>query len=173
VSSGWNWVEEGQRIAEETRRGGELDIDAIKASSIVFEGPMDIMKAAQIEHLVAEPAPKVGGLAGDLADIVREVEVCRAGHCDAAYRQNEQGGEARHIVAEIAKVVGVPLSTAFIRPLDGNVWSPRNMARVLEGVKQLVNEHQVLREEHAARDKKETITVKALHEALTHLGEGV
>jgi hypothetical protein len=170
VTNGWDWVAEGQRIAEETRK---VDIETIKAESIVFEGPLDYLKAAEIEHTEAEPAPKVGGLAGDLADIVREVELCRAGHCDAAYRQNEQGGEARDVVAEIAKVVGVQLSSAFIRPLDGNVWSPRNMARVLEGVQQLVNENQVLREEHHARDNKETITVKALHEALTHLGEGV
>jgi hypothetical protein len=173
VSNGWDWIAEGQRIAEETRNAGELNVEAIKAESIVFEGPLDYLKAAEIERQEAEPAPKVGGLAGDLADIVREVELCRAGHCDAAYRQNEQGGEARDVVARIAKVVGVELSSAFIRPLDGNVWSPRNMARVLEGVQQLVNENQVLRQEHATRDQKETVTVKALHEALSHLGEAV
>ncbi|MFF4510624.1 hypothetical protein [Streptomyces mirabilis] len=171
--NGWDWIEEGQRIAEESRQAGELNIEAIKASSIVFEGPLDALKYAGIEQQEAEPAPKVGGLAGDLADIVREVELCRAGHCDAAYRQNEQGGEARDVVARIAKAVGVELSSAFIRPLDGNVWSPRNMARVLEGVQQLVNENQVLRQEHASRDQKETVTVKALHEALSHLGEAV
>jgi hypothetical protein len=173
VSNGWDWIAEGQRIAEETRNAGELNVEAIKAESIVFEGPLDYLKAAEIERQEAEPAPKVGGLAGDLADIVREVELCRAGHCDAAYRQNEQGGEARDVVARIAKAVGVELSSAFIRPLDGNVWSPRNMARVLEGVQQLVNENQVLRQEHASRDQKETVTVKALHEALSHLGEAV
>lgn len=173
MSNGWDWVAEGQRIAEDARNAGEVDIEAIKAESMVFEGPMDYMKAAEIEHLEAEPAPKVGGLAGDLADVVREVELCRAGHCEAAYKQNSQGGEAREIVAQIAKVVGVQLSSAFIRPLDGNVWSPRNMARVLTGVQELVSENQVLRQEHASRDSKETITVKALHEALAHLGEGV
>jgi hypothetical protein len=171
--NGWNWVAEGQRIAEETRRAGEVDIDSIKAQSIVFEGPLDALKAADIGITVSEPAPKVGGLAGDLADIVREVELCRAGHCEAAYAQNSKGGEARDVVGQIAKAAGVTLSSAFIRPLDGDVWSPANMARVLKGVQDLVAENQSLRDEHAARDQKETVTVKALREALNNFVEGV
>jgi hypothetical protein len=173
VSTGWDWIAEGQRIAEESRQAGELDIDAIKAQSMVFEGPLDALKAADIGVTEAEPAPKVGGLAGDLADIVREVELCRAGHCDAAYRQNDKGGEARNVVGQIAKAAGVTLSSAFIRPLDGDVWSPANMARVLQGVQDLAAENQALREEHANRDKKATVTVKALHEALNNFVEGV
>jgi hypothetical protein len=171
--NGWDWVAEGQRIAEETRRAGEVDIDSIKAQSIVFEGPLDALKAADIGITVSEPAPKVGGLAGDLADIVREVELCRAGHCASAYAQNDKGGEARNVVAQIAKTAGVTLSSAFIRPLDGDVWSPANMARVLKGVQDLVAENQSLRDEHAARDQKETVTVKALREALNNFVEGV
>jgi hypothetical protein len=173
VSNGWDWVAEGQRIAEESRRAGELNVEAIKAGSIVFEGPADHLKAAEIGASAAEPAPRVGGLAGDLADIVREVELCRAGHCEAAYRQNDQGGEARDVVAQIAKAAGVTLSSAFIRPLAGNVWSPANMARVVKGVQDLVAENQALRDEHAARDQKATVTVKALHEALTQFEESV
>jgi hypothetical protein len=171
--NGWDWVAEGQRIAEETRRIGEVDINAIKAASLVFEGPMDHLKAAEIGVTEAEPAPKVGGLAGDLADIVREVELCRAGHCEAAYEQNSKGGEARDVVAQIAKAAGVTLSSAFIRPLDGDVWSPANMARVLQGVQELVAENQSLRDEAHARDQKATVTVKALHEALNNFVEGV
>jgi hypothetical protein len=171
--NGWNWVAEGQRIAEETRRAGEVDIDAIKAASLVFEGPMDHLKAAEIGVTEAGPAPKVGGLAGDLADIVREVELCRAGHCEAAYAQNSKGGEARDVVGQIAKAAGVTLSSAFIRPLDGDVWSPANMARVLQGVKDLAAENQALRDEAHARDQKDNVTVKALHEALNNFVESV
>jgi hypothetical protein len=171
--NGWDWVAEGQRIAEETRRAGEVDIDAIKAQSIVFEEPADHLKAADISADEAPPAPPVGGLAGDLAELVREVEICRAGHCDAAYRQNSQGGEARNVVGQIAKAAGVTLSSAFVRPLGGDVWSPANMARVLKGVQDLVAENQSLRDEHAARDQKATGTAKALREALAHFEEGV
>lgn len=167
--NGWDWVQEGQRIAEESMRAGELDIDAIKASSIVFEGPLDTLAARRIEESIAQPAPKVGGFAGDFADMVRELENCRAGHCEAAYKQNSIGGEAREAVGKIAFIIGQPMSP----PLDGNVWSPANMGRVIWAVQQLANENERLRKESAARDKKETGTVKALYEALTHLGEAV
>jgi hypothetical protein len=158
VVNGWDWVQGGQQA----RQAGELDIDAIKASSIVFEGPLDALEAAGIEHTTAGPAPKVGGLAGDLADMVRELENCRAGHCEAAYKQNSIGGEARHVVGKIAAIVGQPMSP----PLDRNVWSPANMGRVIAAVQELVNEVEDLR-------KKQPKTIAALHEALTHLGEGV
>jgi hypothetical protein len=164
VSNGWDWVREGQRLAQQARRERELDIDAVKAESIVFEGGLDT-----IAHSTAEPAPKVGGFAGDVADMVRELENCRAGHCEAAYKQNGIGGEARYVVGKIAAIVGQPMSP----PLDGNVWSPANMARVIAAAQQLANENEALRKEHAARDQKESTTVKALREALTHLGEGV
>jgi cytochrome c2 len=171
--NGWDWVAEGQRIAEETRRIGEVDIASIKANSLVFEGPMDHLKAAEIGATETEPAPKVGGLAGDLADIVREVELCRAGHCEAAYAQNSKGGEARDVVGQIAKAAGVTLSSAFIRPLGGDVWSPANMARALTGVQELVAENQALRDELAARDQKSNSTAQALRKALADLEEGV
>ncbi|ATI18921.1 hypothetical protein SEA_SQUEAKYCLEAN_58 [Streptomyces phage SqueakyClean] len=162
MTNGWDWVEEGQRIAEEARQAGELDIDAIKASSIVFEGPLDALKYAEVEHQVAEPAPKLGGFVGDLADMARELENCRAGHCEAAYKQNSIGGEARFVVNKIAQIVGAPWSP----PLDGNVWSPANMGRVIAKVQELVNEVESLR-------KNQPKTVAALREALVHLGEGV
>ncbi|WAB08761.1 hypothetical protein SEA_ANDRIS_57 [Streptomyces phage Andris] len=167
--NGWNWVEEGQRIAEESRQAGELDIEAIKASSIVFEGPADALKYATVEHQVAQPAPKLGGFVGDLADMARELENCRAGHCEAAYKQNSIGGEARYAVGKIAAIVGQPMTP----PLDGNVWSPANMGRVIRAVQELANEHEVLRRELHERDKKDDRTVAALREALIHAGEAV
>ncbi|WDS51773.1 hypothetical protein SEA_TRIUMPH_59 [Streptomyces phage Triumph] len=169
MTQGWDWIDEGQRIAEDARQAGELDIDAIKASSIVFEGPLDALKHATVEHQTAGPAPKLGGFVGDLADMARELENCRAGHCEAAYKQNDQGGQARYVVGKIAAIAGQPMSP----PLDGNVWSPANMGRVIRAVQELVNEHEVLRKELADRDRKDAVAAKALREALTHLGEGV
>lgn len=148
MSNGWDWVQEGQRIAEESRRAGEVDIDAIKASSIVFNNQ---------EVFAEAPKPPAG------------YYQCLTRRCESLYYENEVGGEARGIVGQIAKAVGVDLSP----PLDGNVWSPRNMARVLTAVHGLVDENKKLNQEAASRDHKETITVKALHEALTHLGEAV
>ncbi|MGW3323919.1 hypothetical protein [Streptomyces virginiae] len=167
--NGWDWVQEGQRIAEESMRAGELDIDAIKASSIVFEGPLDTLAAPLIEESVAQPAPKVSGLAGDFADMVRELENCRAGHCEAAYKQNSIGGEARYVVSKIASIVKQSMSP----PLDRNIWSPANMGRVIAAVQELANQNEALRKELADRTKKEAGTVKALYEALTQLGEAV
>ncbi|MGW8953461.1 hypothetical protein [Streptomyces sp. NPDC055709] len=167
--NGWDWVEDGQRIAEDARQAGELDIEAIKASSIVFEGSFDKLKYETVEHQVAEPAPKLGGFVGDLADMARELENCRAGHCEAAYKQNSIGGEARYAVGKIAAIVGQPMSP----PLDGNVWSPANMGRVIRAAQELANENETLRRELADRDKKDDRTVAALREALVHAGEVV
>ncbi|MFF4054653.1 hypothetical protein ACFYZ0_02560 [Streptomyces sp. NPDC001708] len=156
MSDEWGWFREGQRIAEDTRCGGEVDIDAIKAGSIVF-------KTSAIEHAVGEQAPKVGGFAGDLAEMVRELENCRAGHCEAAYKQNSEGGEARHIVSLIAREVGLPLGEDII---DRNIWSPANMMRVVVAVQELVKQHETLKQ-------GQPNAVAALREALSHLGEGV
>lgn len=165
MSNGWDWINEGQRIAEEARQARALDLDAVKAESIVFEGPLDA-----IQYSIAEPAPKVGGMAGDLADMVRELENCRAGHCEAAYKQNSQGGEARHVVQKVAMVLGFRLGDAIV---DRNIWSPANMARVIKAAQEVVNENEELRKELAGRDKKDDRTVAALREALIHAGEAV
>ncbi|MGW1040004.1 hypothetical protein [Streptomyces sp. NPDC002547] len=167
MSNGWSWFEEGKR------RGAEAA--ARRDTQVAYEGELDYLKAAQVEHQEAEPAPAVGGFVGDLAELVREVELCRAGHCEAAYKQNSIGGDARGIVASVANVAGVNLGASHEgpRPLDGNVWSVRNMTRVVQAVQQLTQEHEALRQELAGRDQNDRQTVAALHEALTHLGEAV
>ncbi|MEU4984863.1 hypothetical protein [Streptomyces sp. NPDC021969] len=165
MSNGWNWIEEGQRIAEQNRQARELDLDAVKAESIVFEGPVDA-----ITYSIAEPAPKVGGFVGDLADMARELENCRAGHCEAAYKQNSEGGQARYVVGKVAQVLGLRLGDAIV---DRNIWSPANMARVIKAAQEVVNENEELRKELAGRDKKDNRTVAALREALIHAGEAV
>ncbi|WP_329289492.1 hypothetical protein [Streptomyces pseudovenezuelae] len=156
MSDEWGWFREGQRIAEDTRRGGEADIEAIKASSIAFKG-------STIEHAVGEPAPKVGGFAGDLAEMVRELENCRADHCEAAYKQNSEGGVARHIVSLIAQEVGLSLGDDIV---DRNIWSPANMMRVVVAVQELTMQHKAL-------TQGKPNAVAALREALAHLREGV
>ncbi|MGW0861263.1 hypothetical protein [Streptomyces sp. NPDC002611] len=142
------------------------DLEQIKAESIVFtDQPTMTLKVVD-----PEPTPAVGGFAGEFAELVKEVELCRAGHCAAAYKQNGIGGEARYVVQKIAQVVGLPLGDAI---LGRNIWSPQNMARVIAAVQELVNEQDTHRQELAARDTKDTKTVAALRDVLVSLGEDV
>ncbi|MGW5130846.1 hypothetical protein [Streptomyces sp. NPDC004135] len=153
MTDGWN----GQ---------GGTDLERIKSESLVFQDqPTMTLKVVE-----KEPAPAVGGFAGEFAELVKEVELCRAGHCAAAYNQNSIGGQARYVVQKIARVVGLPLGDAI---LGGNIWSPQNMARVIAAVQELVNEQDAHRQELAARDGKDTKTVAALRDVLVNLGEGV
>jgi hypothetical protein len=163
VTNGWNWIHEGQRIAEQARG---TDLEQIKAESLAFQDS----ETMALKTVQAEPAPGVGGFAGEFAELVKEVDLCRAGHCEAAYKQNDQGGEARYVVQKIAQVVGLPLGDAIV---GGNIWSPQNMGRVIAAVQELVNEQDTHRQELASRDGKDVRTVAALREALVHLGEAV
>jgi hypothetical protein len=110
---GWNWVAEGQRIAEESRQAGELNVEAIKAESIVFE---------------ETPAPTTGGIGfvDEVHALKNEVDICRAGHCASGYEAVRLGDEVKRLRAQLVRL-------------------------------------------QAGQPK----TVAALHEALSHLGEGV
>ncbi|AVO22541.1 hypothetical protein PBI_PAEDORE_58 [Streptomyces phage Paedore] len=114
-------------------------------------------------------------LRSELARLRTELKDCQAGHCVAAYEQNSQGGEARRVVGLIARAAGVNLGASHEgpRPLDGDVFSPRNMMRVVQAVQELAGEHKALRKELHDRDKKDDRTVAALREALIHAGEAV
>lgn len=164
MSNGWDWIEEGQRIADETRQAGEVNIDAIKASSIVFNQP--------------EPAPPV--YEGEF-DYFRatartkqpaEYTTCLMSRCPSLYYENEIGGQARNVVAQVAKLAAVELSP----PLDGNIWSPANMQRVVTAVAAIVQERDQLLHQRDAGSigsrERNGKTVAALREALVHLGEG-
>lgn len=113
MSAGWDWVAEGQRIAEATRQAGELNVEAIKAESIVF---------------AEAPAPTTGsrGFVDEVHSLKNEVDICRAGHCASGYEAVRLGDEVKRLRAQVAQLQG-------------------------------------------AKPK----TVAALHEALSHLGEGV
>lgn len=142
------------------------DLDQIKAESLVFQDqPTMTLQAVEVEA-----APSIGGFAGEFAELVKEVELCRAGHCAAAYKQNSEGGEARFVVQKIAQVIGLPLGDGI---LDGNVWSPANMARVIAAAQELVNEADLHRKELAARDTKDVQTVASLRDLMVRVGEGV
>ncbi|MFF3793745.1 hypothetical protein ACFYXW_27460 [Streptomyces sp. NPDC001981] len=109
MTNGWDWIAEGQRLAEQARNA-ELNIEAVKAESIVFEGQ----------------APQVGGFVEEVHALKNEVDICRAGHCPSGYEAVRLGDEVKRLRAELARL-------------------------------------------QSAQPK----TVAALHEALTHLGEGV
>ncbi|ATI18678.1 hypothetical protein SEA_AMETHYST_56 [Streptomyces phage Amethyst] len=170
MTNGWDWIREGQRIAEEARQAGELDIESIKAASIVFDQPAE-RKVDPLNEGPVEPEPESFSYFGTKAKAKPPAGYyeCLTRRCEALYYENEVGGEARGVVGQIANVLGVNLSP----PLDGNVWSLANMTRVIREAERLVEENKSLRRDQADRDHKETVTVKALHEALAHLGEGV
>lgn len=107
MANGWDWIEEGQRLAEEARRARELDIDAIKAGSIVFEGPLDALKAAGIVVGAVSSELGVGALAGSLADVVREVGLCRAGHCASGREAARLGDEVKRLRAALNEALTI------------------------------------------------------------------
>lgn len=78
-------------------------------------------------------------------------------YCDAAIRkalleeayeqverENVSGGEARRIVLEIARLLGINLAR---EPVNGQVWDPDNMQRVVDGVDNLLYQLSVHRGE--------------------------
>ncbi|MEV5330815.1 hypothetical protein [Streptomyces werraensis] len=106
MSNGWDWIREGQRIAEQSRqaRGGELDLDAVRAESVVFESPMDALK-----RIVSEPTPQPASLVDEIRDLKNEVDVCRAGHCESGYeavRLRDQNKRLRAALDEALKILG-------------------------------------------------------------------
>lgn len=53
-------------------------------------------------------------------------------------QENERGGEAREVVMHIANLVGVDLTRPC--PRGYGTWSPENMHRVTERVRQIMEE---------------------------------
>lgn len=99
--NGYGWIDEGQRIAEDTRRGGELDLAAIKASSIVFEQPLD----TQTLEFKAPPPPQVGGFVEELHALKNEVDICRAGHCTSGYTAVRLGDRVKRLEAALREAL--------------------------------------------------------------------
>jgi hypothetical protein len=54
--------------------------------------------------------------------------LCRRGLCDAAYKQNREGGHARGVVEEAAKALGLNLHEDKV---ERNVWGLANMQRLV------------------------------------------
>ncbi|MDX2794016.1 hypothetical protein [Streptomyces scabiei] len=67
------------------------------------------------------------GIRGTIDRLERAAEV-------AVYAENESGGHARHVLSEVARVLGVVLND--VSPGRG-IWDPENMARVIAGAEQL------------------------------------
>ncbi|AUG87244.1 hypothetical protein KGG77_gp24 [Streptomyces phage Omar] len=95
MGNGWDWIEEGQRIAEASRQAGELDIESIKAGSIVF---------AEQAPAPTQQAPAVGGFVDELHALKNEVDICRAGHCASGYKAVVLGDEVTRLRAEVARL---------------------------------------------------------------------
>ncbi|MCX2949905.1 hypothetical protein [Lentzea sp. NEAU-D7] len=61
---------------------------------------------------------------------------------EAVYEENERGGEARGLLAEIGRLVGVNLGE---NPLGGQTWDLANMRRVVDAVDGLRRQNAQLR----------------------------
>ncbi|MFJ6680548.1 hypothetical protein [Streptomyces werraensis] len=102
MANGWDWIEEGQRIAEESRRAGEVNVEAIKAESLVFESPMDALK-----RIVSEPTPQPAGLVDEIHALKNEVDICRAGHCASGYEAVRLGDEVKRLRAALNEALTI------------------------------------------------------------------
>jgi hypothetical protein len=63
---------------------------------------------------------------------LRTVERLETAATKAVYEENERGGEARQVVANVARVLGVDIDEG-----DGHRWDPDHMARVVDGAQRL------------------------------------
>ncbi|QDP44257.1 hypothetical protein KGG70_gp27 [Streptomyces phage Celia] len=122
---------ENNRLRAESRHQYEL---ANKRATRIFELQGELAHAKDLERGARSLLPgfqaEVGSLREQRAELTEELEKCRRGHCDAAYRQNEEGGEARDVVNRAARALGLNLSEG--KP-DGvrNIWAPENMRRLI------------------------------------------
>ncbi|QOV06181.1 hypothetical protein KGG72_gp51 [Streptomyces phage Salutena] len=98
MSNGWDWIEEGQRIAEESRRAGEVDVEAIKAESLVFDSPTLTLKTV---------APQPAGFVDEVHALKNEVDICRAGHCDSGYKAVRLGDEVKRLRAALNEALTI------------------------------------------------------------------
>jgi hypothetical protein len=94
---------------------------------------------------------------------------CGVPYCANAMRENDRGGEARSVVAEAARTLGVELSA---EPVDGEIWSTGNMRRIVKAIESLQYElarHRGLHQSFGGsrRGERNAITVAAAHAALT------
>ncbi|MFJ3084465.1 hypothetical protein ACIPJG_32575 [Streptomyces halstedii] len=64
----------------------------------------------------------------------------------AVYTENERGGEARQVVADVAQVLGTDIDYG-----PGQRWDAYNMRRVVIAAEAVKAEHEVLREAYEAK----------------------
>ncbi|MFH8414397.1 hypothetical protein [Streptomyces collinus] len=104
MSNGWNWIEEGQRIAEQNRQAqaGALDLDAVKAESIVFESPLDSLKA-----VLVEPPTRQSSFVDEVHALKNEVDICRAGHCTSGYKAVELGDRVKRLETALREALAL------------------------------------------------------------------
>jgi hypothetical protein len=75
-----------------------VDIDAIKAESIVFE-----------EALASTTGSL--GFVDEVHALKNEVDICRAGHCASGYEAVRQGDEVKRLRAQLARLQGAQPKT--------------------------------------------------------------
>ncbi|MEU7570291.1 hypothetical protein [Micromonospora sp. NPDC049240] len=81
----------------------------------------------------------------------------------AVYAENERGGEARAVVAEVGRLVGISLGAQVI----GEVWAVANMQRVIKAVRDMRDSRDALIRENFALRKE----CQQLHRELDTIAE--
>jgi hypothetical protein len=66
----------------------------------------------------------------------------------AVMAENDSGGQARHVVAEVARVLGVDIDDG-----PGHRWDPEHMARVVGGANQIRDDRDHWQQEAENREK--------------------
>lgn len=98
--NGWGWIKEGERISEQNRqaRAGAVDVEAVKAESLVFDTPTLTLRTVQPADLIEE-----------IRDLKNEVDVCRDGYCENGYeaaRLREENERLRSALNEALTILG-------------------------------------------------------------------
>lgn len=76
-----------------------MNIETIKAESIVFEGEADAL-----EH---EQAARPAGFVDEIHALKNEVDICRAGHCPSGYKAVELGDRVKRLEAALREALAL------------------------------------------------------------------
>jgi hypothetical protein len=88
----------------------------------------------------------------------KSIDALERAAIDAVYDENDSGGHARQVVADVARILGVDIDEG-----PGHRWDPEHMARVVEAVKRLSDDRDHW-EQEAENETRQAALWKSLAE---------